>query len=125
METIKINTVLLRIRAECELFEFSDSYSFFLVYIPVQMTRDNRRNTIDINIKIADRKKNPMLSFVMWNIRVVQLECARNTAAVITGRVLGDSFSPMKPMMARNIPIDVDLLGKSIFNYKLYSTLIP
>lgn len=75
------------------------------------MTRENRRNTIDMTFRIADRKTNPMLSFVTWSIRVTQLECARNTPAVITGR-LEDSPVPMTPALARSIITDVDLLGK-------------
>lgn len=85
--------------------------ALFPVYIPVQLDRDSRRQTIDIIIKIADRRANPTLSYVTWNIRVAQLECARNTAAVITGRAMGDSFSPMNPIMMRNIANDVDILA--------------
>lgn len=90
------------------LFQNFDRFS---VYIPVHVTRENRRNTIDMSFRIADRKANPMLSFVTWTIRVTQLECARNTPAVITGR-LEDSPVPMTPEMARSIVTDVDLLGK-------------
>lgn len=124
METIKINTVCSRFLSKLESFEFS-ILALFPVYIPVQVDRDSRRQTIDIIIKIADRRANPTLSYVTWNIRVTQLECARNTAAVITGRAMGDSFSPMNPIMMRNIANDVDILGKCVSNSMLYSILMP
>lgn len=84
------------------------------------MSRGSRRQTIEIKLKIADRQKNPMLSFVTWNIRVTQLECARGASSVITGRHLNDTLPPMNPSMARTISEDANLLGRFILYSEFY-----
>lgn len=77
------------------------------VYIPVHVTRDNRRQTIDLHLKIANRKENPSLGYVSWNINVRQLECVKEMSPVITGRI----GSPMTPMLARAVTTDMEFLG--------------
>lgn len=93
----------------------------FSVYIPVNVTRESLRQTIEFKLKVADRKANPMLNFVMWNIRVTQLECTRGAPGIISGKLLNDSSSTP---MARTLNNDIDLLGEFVSRYKLYNSQI-
>lgn len=100
---------------------------WFAVHIPVLVTRENRRQTYDLVLQIANRRLNPTLSFVSWNIHVTQLECARNTPAVVSGRISNDSFMPLNPYMARTIANDVEHLGTFYIHFtflKFYTNLI-
>lgn len=92
-----------------EKYSHSIIFSLASVYVPFNITRFNRRETLTLKFTVADRFKNPNLGFVSWNLRVTQLECPNGSPRIESNRSL------MKPLIdtLRAPTNDGWLIGKS------------